>query len=270
MSAKTVRQFGGNYLKSFTATALEGFPLVKSGDNIAKIIVNTAGKKGLKFDDGDIIVIAQKVFSKAENRVIRLKDVVASEKAKEITKVTRKSAKFAELVLSESKRVIKSSNDILLVEDKRGLICINAGIDKSNVKGRGNFALLPENPDASAEKCSREIKELTGKNVAVIMCDTFSRPFRRGQVNFAIGLSGIKPFRDYRGKKDLFGYVLKVKNVAIVDELAAAAELLMGQGKEGIPVVIFKGLDDVVELCSRCDSEELRISEEEDLFKNTL
>jgi coenzyme F420-0:L-glutamate ligase/coenzyme F420-1:gamma-L-glutamate ligase len=257
-------------LKSFAAIALEDFPLIKSGDNIAKIIVRTAWKNGLKIEDGDIIAVAQKIFSKAEKRVIRLKDVVSSKEAEEIAKITEKSPKFVELVLKETKRVIKSSREVLLVEDKRGLICINAGIDKSNVEGRGNFALLPENPDKSAERCRMEIKKLTGKDVAIVVCDTYSRPFRRGQVNFAIGVAGINPFKDYRGKKDLFGQVLKVKNVAVIDEIAAAAELLMGQAKEAIPVVIFKGLNEVVEFCEKCSISELQISSEEDLFTSSL
>jgi coenzyme F420-0:L-glutamate ligase/coenzyme F420-1:gamma-L-glutamate ligase len=257
-------------LKTFTALALENFPLIESGDNIAEIIVEIAKRNGLRIEDGDIIVAAQKIFSKAENRVVKLKDVVPSKKAKEIAKMTEKSAKFVELVLRETRSVVKASREILLVEDKRGLICINAGIDKSNVEGRGEFALLPENPDESAEKCRAEIKKLTGKSVAVIMCDTYSRPFRRGQVNFAIGVAGIKPFKDYRGKKDLFRQTLKVKNVAMIDEIAAAAELLMGQATEATPVVIFKGLNGVTELCDKCSVSELQISSEEDLFKNAL
>jgi len=212
--------------------ALEEFPLIKPGDDIAKIIVETARKNGLKLEDGDTIAIAQKIFSKAENRIVRLRSIVPSKKAEEIAKITGKSPKFVELVLRETKKIMKASREILLVEDKRGLICINAGIDKSNVEGRGNFTLLPENRDGSAQKCRLEIKKLTGKNVAVVICDTYSRPFRRGQVNFAIGVAGIKLFKDYRGKEDLFGQILKVKNVAVIDEIAAAAELLMGQAKE--------------------------------------
>jgi len=257
-------------LKSFAALALEDFPLIESGDNLAEIIVEVASKNGLEIEDGDIIVVAQKILSKAENRVLRLKDVVPSKKAEDIAKVTGKSPKFVELVLKETRNIIKASRETLLVEDKRGLICINAGIDKSNVEGRGKFALLPENPDDSAKKCRMEIKKLTGKNVAVVVCDTYSRPFRRGQVNFAIGMSGIKPFKDYRGKKDLFRQTLKVKNVAIVDEIAAAAELLMGQAQEAMPVVIFKGLNDIVEFCDKCSIAELQISSEEDLFKGAL
>lgn len=257
-------------MKSFVALALEGFPLIESGDNIAKIIVEVAKKNMLEIEDGDIIVAAQKIFSKAENRVIRLRDIIPTEKAQKIAKLTEKNPKFVELVLRETKNIVKASRETFLVEDKRGLICINAGIDKSNVKGRGKFALLPENPDVSAEKCRMEIKKITNKSVAVIICDTYSRPFRRGQVNFAIGIAGIKPFKDYRGKKDLFRQVLKVKNIAIVDEIAAAAELLMGQAKEAMPVVIFKGLNNIVEFCEKCSITELQISQEEDLFKGTL
>ncbi|NWG10486.1 coenzyme F420-0:L-glutamate ligase [Candidatus Bathyarchaeota archaeon] len=257
-------------MKNYTAFALEKFPLIKSGDNIAKIIVETAKRNGLKIENGDVISIAQKIFSKTEKRVVNLKDVVPSKKAEEIAQITRKDPEFVELVLRETNKILKASNGILLVEDKRGLICINAGIDKSNVKGRGNFALLPEKPDESARKCRAEIKKLTGKSVVVIVCDTYSRPFRRAQVNFAIGTAGIQLFRDYRGKKDLFGQTLHVKNIAVADEIAAAAELLMGQGKEATPVVIFKGLSKIIEFCDECNMKQLRISSEEDLFKDTL
>ena len=257
-------------MKSFTAFAPEGFPLVKPGDNVAGIIVETCEKNGFRIQEGDVIVVAQKVFSKAENRLFRLREVVPSSRAQELAKATGKSPRFVELVLKDTANVLKASHEVLLVEDKRGLICINAGIDKSNVKGRGNFALLPENPDESAKECSREIKKLTGADVAVIVCDTYSRPFRRGQVNFAIGAAGINPFRDYRGTRDLFGQVLKVKNVAVLDEVAAAAELLMGQGKEARPAVVFRGLSDSVTVCDGCDTRDLQISREQDLFKGAL
>ena len=257
-------------MKNFTACALEGFPFIKSGDDIAQIIVETAEKNGLKFENGDIVLAAQKIFSKAENRVVNLKDIVPSKKAREIAKKIGKSLRFVELVLRETKEILKATRETLLVKDNRGIVCINAGIDKSNIAGKGNLALLPEDPDVSAEKCRNQLRRLTGKNVAVIVCDTYSRPFRRGQVNFAIGLSGINPFRDYRGKRDLFGQVLKVKNVAVADELAAAAELLMGQATEAAPVIVFKGLDGAVTFCEKCNGENLHISAEEDLFKNAL
>ena len=243
---------------------------MKSGDDVAKIIVDTAEKNGLSLQDGDILVIAQKIFSKAEGRIVTLRETLPSDRAREIARAIGKSPRFVELVLREAKDVLKASQEVLLVKDKRGLTCINAGIDKSNVEGKGNFALLPDDPDLSARRCRAEIKKLTGRNVAVVICDTYSRPFRRGQVNFAIGLAGINPFKDYRRKKDLFGQILKVKNIAVVDEIAAAAELLMGQAQEAMPVVIFRGLDDIVAFCEKCRTIDLSISGEEDLFKGTL
>jgi coenzyme F420-0:L-glutamate ligase/coenzyme F420-1:gamma-L-glutamate ligase len=257
-------------VKSFAAFALEGFPLIGLGDDLAKIIVETARENGLEFEDGDVIVAAQKIFSKAEGRVVKLRDIVASRRAQRLAKTVRKDPRFVELVLRETKKVLKASDEILLVEDVRGLVCINAGIDKSNVQGRGEFALLPENPDRSAEDCRKRIQRLTGRDISVIVCDTYSRPFRRGQVNFAIGIAGLNPFRDYRGKKDLFGQALKVKNVAVVDEIAAAAELIMGQAEEGRPVVIFKGLDTSVVMHEKCNIEEVFISRKKDLFRNVL
>ena len=257
-------------MKGFMGFALEDFPLISSGDDLAKIIAETAEKNGLDFEDGDVIVAAQKIFSKAEGRVVNLRDVADSRRAQRLAKTVRKDPRFVELVLRETKKVLKASCDVLLVEDVRGLVCINAGIDKSNVEGRDEFALLPENPDGSADECRRRIRELTGKEVAVVICDTYSRPLRRGQVNFAIGIAGINPFRDYRGREDLFGQVLKVKNVAVADEIVAAAELLMGQGDEARPVVILRGLDESMLLREKGRIEEVFISRKEDLFRNVL
>jgi coenzyme F420-0:L-glutamate ligase/coenzyme F420-1:gamma-L-glutamate ligase len=234
------------------------------------MIVETCENNGLELGDGDIIVIAQKVISKAEQRVVTLNGVVPSEEATELARSTNKSPRFIELVLKETKRVLKASKDILLVEDRRGLVCINAGIDKSNVEGRGRLALLPEDPDFSADRCRQRIGKLTDKKVGVIITDTYSRPFRRGQVNFAIGTAGVKIFKDYIGKKDLFGHVLKVKNVAVADELAAAAELLMGQAGEALPVVVFKKLGHLLEFDGKHNIADLFISEEEDLFRGVL
>ena len=260
----------GKCLKGFSGFGLEGVPLIKQGHDVAKIIVEVCGKNGVEIEEGDIVVVAQKILSKAEGRIVSLRGLVPSERAKNLAKLTAKSSRFVELVLKESRRVLKASKDVLLVEDKRGLVCINAGIDKSNVEGRGKLALLPENPDVSADKCRVRIKELTGKDVAVVVCDTYSRPFRRGQVNYAIGIAGVKPFKDYRGQKDLFGQVLKVKNVAVIDEIAAAAELLMGQAVEAMPVVVFKGLSSLVGPREKHGIADVFISEREDLFKGTL
>jgi len=255
--------------KIVSVVGLEGFPLVRAGDNLAKIIVETAKKNSVSIEDGDIVVVAQKVVSKAEGRIVQLKDVKPSERAEEIAKITSKDPRFVELVLREAKRIVKVSPEILIVENEIGLICINSGIDKSNVSGEDSYALLPKNSDESAKKIRSEIMKLTGSRVAVVICDTYSRPFRRAQVEFAIGIAGINPFKDYRGQKDLFSYVLRVKNVAIVDEIASAAELVMGQGKEAIPVVIIKNLTRT-EPSEISSIEDLAISREEDLFKETL
>jgi len=256
-------------MKTISVIGLEGFPLVKTGDDLAKIIVELAEDEGVPIRDGDIVAVSQKIVSKAEGRIMRLRDVKPSRRAEEVAKTTQKDPRFVELVLREAKRIVKASPDTLIVENKKGVTYINAGIDKSNVSDEDSYALLPLNPDQSANKIRSKIMKLTGRKVAVIICDTCSRPFRRGQVEFAIGVAGINPFKDYRGQEDLFGYVLKVKNVAIVDEIASAAELVMGQGKEAVPVAIIKNLNRA-ERSETSSIEELNISREEDLFRGIL
>ena len=248
---------------------LVGFPSVKSGDDLAELIIKTVQNQGVSIEDGDILVVAQKIVSKAEGRVFQLENVKPSENAKKLAKTTLKEPNFVELVLQASLKVVKASSDIFIVENENGIICINAGIDKSNVEGEDSYALLPRDADESAKRIRQRTMELTGKKVAVIISDTYSRPFRKGQVEFAIGIAGIDPFKDYRGEKDLYNYVLKVKNIAIVDEIAAAAELVMGQGSEGVPVAIIKNLDRA-ELTEGCSIIDLFISKQEDLFKGTL
>lgn len=248
---------------------LSGFPMVEKGDDLAKMIVDTAKKNNVSIARGDVVVVAQKVVSKAEGRVVTLKAVKPCGRAEEIAKVTLKDPRLVELVLNESKRIVKASPEVLVVEDERGLVSINAGIDKSNVSGEYHYALLPRDSDESARRIRSGIKKSTGETVMVIVCDTYSRPFRRGQTEFAIGVAGINVFKDYRGQKDLFDYELKVKNVAIVDEVACAAELVMGQGKEGVPVVIVKNLTRV-ERSEASSIEDLCISREEDLFNGAL
>lgn len=256
-------------MKSVSIIGLAGFPSVKSGDDLAELIIKTAQKQGVSIEDGDVLVVAQKIVSKAEGRVFQLKNVKPSEKAKKLAETTLKDPNFVEMVLQASRKIVKASPDTLIVETKDGIICINAGIDKSNVEGEDSYALLPRDSDDSARRIRQKIMELTGKKVAVIISDTYSRPFRKGQVEFAIGIAGINSFRDYRGEKDLYNYVLKVKNIAVIDEIAAAAELVIGQGSEGIPVAVIKNLDRT-ELTEDCSINDLFISKQEDLFKGTL
>ncbi len=256
-------------MREICIIGLESFPLVKARDNLAKLIIKTAKKEKVPINNGDIIVVAQKVVSKASGRVIQLKTVKPSDRAKEVAIITSKDPRFVELVLKQAKKIVKASQEILIVENTEGLVCINSGIDKSNVSGEDSYSLLPEDSDESARQIRAQIMKLTGKKVAVVICDTYSRPFRRGQVEFAIGLAGVNPFKDYRGKRDLCDYVLRVKNVALVDEIACAAELVMGQGDEGIPVAIVKNAKRA-ELNGTFSAESLNISKEEDLFKETL
>jgi len=255
--------------KTINIVSLESIPLVKTGDNLAQIIVEAMKREHVSLSDGDVIAIAQKVVSKAEGRIARLRDINPSKKAEKIAKVTKKDPRLVELILRETGKTVKVSPQILIVERKNGLVCVNAGVDKSNVQGNDAYAFLPLDPDESARRIRSEIIKLTGRNVAVVICDTYSRPFRRAQVEFAIGMAGIHPFKDYVGQKDLFGYVLKVKKVAIADEIASAAELAMGQGSEAVPVVIIKNLNRI-EWVEGAPAKDLLISKREDLFTGTL
>ena len=255
--------------KTVSIVGLEGIPMVKAGDDVAELIVEAAERENVAFDNGDIVVVGHKIVSKANGRTVRLKDIMPSSRAEELSKLTLRDPRLVELVLREAKRVVKATKETLIVENRSGFVCVNAGVDKSNVEGRDTYAILPADSDESAREIRSQIRRLTGKNVAVIICDTYSRPFRRGQAEFAIGVAGMKLFRNYRGKKDLFGYVMKVKNSAIADEIASASELLMGQGNEGIPVVIVKGLK-TVKITENTSASELVMSKQEDLFKGTL
>ncbi len=255
--------------KSVSIIGLENFPMVKQGDNLAELIVATAQREGIILNDGDVIVVAHKVVSKAEGRIARLKDVKPSDRAKEIAEATFRDPRLIELILQETKRVVKATPEILIVENQQDWVCVNAGLDKSNVEGEDAYALLPKDADESARRIRSGIEKLTGKKIAVVIGDTYSRPFRRGQVEFAIGIAGIDPFRDYRGQKDLFNHVLRVKNTAVADEIASAAELVMGQGGEGTPLAIIKNLGGI-ETKEGVSASELLISKDEDLFKQTL
>lgn len=216
-------------------------PLIKPGDDIAEIICTTIKRQGLEIEDGDILVISQTIVSKAEGSIFKLKNVKPSIQAKIISELTSKPPEIVEVILRESKRIIRLRGQNLITQTKHGFICANSGVDVSNVSGGDIVTTLPINPDNSARKIRERIKKITGKNVAVIISDTSGRPLRVGQVNIAIGVSGLNPILDRRGEKDLFGYTLKVKQIAIADELASAAELVMGEANEGIPVAIIKG-----------------------------
>ncbi|MFQ5941290.1 MAG: coenzyme F420-0:L-glutamate ligase [Nitrososphaerales archaeon] len=212
---------------------------VNLNDDIAELILSSIRRQKERLCENDILVIAHKIVSKAEGRLVSLNNVRPSRRAYSISAKHGKDPKIVELILRELKRVVKIKRGIIVVETKHGFICANAGVDQSNIKS--NFvSLLPLNPDRSAAKIRIKIKKRIGKAIAVIITDTFGRPFREGQVNVAIGISGLKPITDYRGLRDTFGKELKVTKIAAADEIAGAAELAMGK-LDRTPVAIIRG-----------------------------
>ena len=218
--------------------------------------------KSQEIKDGDIIVVAQKIISKQEGRLMKLSSVIPSLLAEGISSQYKKDPRIIELILSESKRIIRMCNGILIVESNNGFICANAGIDESNVE-KGYATLLPENSDISAQNIRNAVLQRTQKNIAVIISDTFGRPFRMGQTNCAIGVSGLNPILDYAGTFDSFGNVLRVTAIAIADELTSAAELVMGKSLK-CPFVIIRGYQFKIE---EHMADELIRPDNEDLFR---
>lgn len=220
---------------------IDGLPIVKEGDNLARLICEAAEKQGTPIQHGDILVVTHVIVSRAEGKIVNLDDVAPSEFAKNIAIQYDKDPALVEVVLRESKSIKRMDDGKIITETKHGFVCANSGVDKSNVPGEKIVALLPEDPDNSAKNIRREIRRLTGCDVAVIVSDTHGRPLREGEINVAIGVAGIKPLRSRIGEKDLFGYVLRVKQTAVADELCSAAELVIGQADEGVPVAIIRG-----------------------------
>lgn len=229
-----------------TLTALKGLPLVAPGDDLAALIADTLDQNDMPLVEGDIIIIAQKIVSKAENRLVNLTTVTPSETAVDYARLTDKDPRMIELILSESHDVLRVRKNLIVVEHRLGFISANAGIDHSNVSGPWGEAedwvlLLPENPSTSAQ-CIREfLEERYGCQIGVLIIDSHGRAWRLGTTGTTIGLSGLPGLVDLRGEPDLFDYQLRVTQVAASDELAAGASLIMGQAKEGLPVVLARG-----------------------------
>ncbi|MCL2358170.1 MAG: coenzyme F420-0:L-glutamate ligase [Nitrososphaerota archaeon] len=220
---------------------IEGLPLIQPGDNLGKMIAETAKKQGTPIQQDDVVVVTHVVVSKSEGNIVDLKTIKPSQRAIEIANQTNKDPALVEVILQETKDIVRIGQNSIITETHNGIICANAGIDHSNVSGDHNVVPLPKNPNISATNIRAEIKRFSDADTAVIVADTHGRPFRMGEINVAIGTAGFKPIRDRRGEKDLFGYVLKIKQTAIADELASATELVMGQANEGIPAAIVRG-----------------------------
>lgn len=223
-------------------TALAGLPLFSPGGDLCGEIVAGVVRAGMSLENGDILVVAQKVVSKVEGRAVSLADVVPSDRARKIAAEADKDPRLVELVLSESESVIRVKRGVIVVRHRLGLVLANAGIDASNVNGdEGTVLLLPTDPDLTCLRLRAHIAEMTGKYVGVIINDSVGRAWRLGTVGLAIGAAGVPSLMDLRGHVDLFGRELRVSEQAIADEMAGAASLLQGQGNEACPVVLVRG-----------------------------
>ncbi len=216
-----------------------GIPEVRSGDDLVALIADVA-RRGPGIEAGDILIVTQKIVSKAEGRVLPLADVTPSAEAERLTVATEKDPRLVELILRESVRIVRQVGPVLITETHHGFVCANAGIDASNVGPEGTVCLLPEDPDRSAEAIRAGIAQRLGIDIAVIISDTFGRAWREGHTNVAVGVAGMLPFVDYVGQTDSHGYELRVSTLAVADELAGAAELVMNKLDE-VPVAIVRG-----------------------------
>ena len=250
-------------------TPLPGIPLIRVGDDLPAIILQSLDRLALDLREGDILVLGQKIVSKAEGRMVNLASVIPSGRALALAAETEKDPRMLELVLRESKAVLRTRPGTIIVEHRLGFICANAGIDHSNVAGDGTVLeewvlLLPENPDRSAGCIRQRLEEASGVRLAVLIIDSHGRSWRMGTVGVAIGVSGMPAVVDLRGKPDLFGYNLRITQVGAADELAAAASLVMGQAAEGTPVVHVRGFPYPLREAALA---ELLRPEDQDLFR---
>ena len=228
-----------------TITGLRGVPMMQEGDDLAAIALAAYEASGLAPADGDVLVVAQKIVSKSEGRMVDVSTVEPSPQAVALAAEVEKDPRLVEVILSESRRIVRHRPNLVIAEHKRGWVMANAGIDHSNVApgdGTERVLLLPLDPDGSAEALRQRLQDTTGKRIAVIVSDSFGRPFRRGTVGIALGAAGLPAVIDWRGHPDLFGRILEVTETAFADEIAAAASLVQGQADEGTPIVLVRGL----------------------------
>ena len=250
-------------------TPLPDIPMVHAGDDLVKMISEGVTRAGITMSDGDILVVAQKIVSKAEGRWENLALIQPSARAIILADTIGKDPRLVELILRDSKQVLRTRPGTIIVEHRLGFVCANAGIDHSNVAGKGDAAeewvlLLPEDPDASARSLRERLEELFSARIGVLIIDSHGRAWRQGVVGVAIGLSGMPGLVDMRGRSDLFGYTLRITTIGAADELAAAASLVMGQVDEGTPIVHARGFPYALREGSLA---ELIRPKEQDLFR---
>jgi coenzyme F420-0:L-glutamate ligase/coenzyme F420-1:gamma-L-glutamate ligase len=220
--------------------AVRGVGEVRPGDEPAEILLEAFDLQGERFQDGDVLVVTQKIVSKAEGQIVDLRTVEPSATALELSAINKRDPRQIEVALRETASVIRMERGILISETRHGFICANAGVDGSNLAQATEVSLLPVDPDASAERIRTVLREKTGADIAVIISDTFGRPWRTGQTNVAIGVAGMRPVHDYRGERDSAGLELVVTEIAVADELASAGELVMGK-LDRVPAAVIRG-----------------------------
>jgi coenzyme F420-0:L-glutamate ligase/coenzyme F420-1:gamma-L-glutamate ligase len=228
-----------------TLTVLPNIPLIQRGDDLVAIILRGLRDAGIELQSGDVLVLAQKIVSKSEGRMVRLRDVVPSPSALELSKQANKDARFCEVVLWDTREIVRVRDGLVIVETKHGWVCANAGIDRSNVAPHDDeewVLRLPEDADRSAHLLRDRLYELTAREVGIIIDDTHGRAWRNGAVGVAIGVAGLPAVEDLRGKPDLFGYHLQVTTIGLADQIASAASLLQGQADEGRPIIHVRGV----------------------------
>lgn len=232
--------------KSVSFVAVPGIPLIKPRDSLASILIDALKAADLSVVSGDVLVIAQKIVSKAEGRFVELADITPSQRARHYSEMTGKDPRFVEVVLSESTAVVRAVPNVLIVAHRLGFVMANAGIDQSNIEhsaGAGRVLLLPENPDAAATSLKAALDDAFGVTCGVVINDSFGRPWRNGITGVALGAAGIPSLLDMVGSPDMFGRKLQMTEIALADEIAAGASLVMGQAAEGLPAVLVRGLD---------------------------
>lgn len=226
--------------------APETFPLVEPGDSLPQLILDTLQQEQIPLQQGDLLVLAQKIISKSEGRYVDLPDISPTDEALELARTSDKDPRLVQLILDESSEVMRCVPGVIIVRHRLGFVMANAGIDQSNIAGSDHWQrvlLLPENPDHSAEQLKKQLELATGLDLAVMINDSFGRPWRLGTTGVCIGCAGIASLWDQRGERDLFGQELRVTQVAVGDELATAASVLMGQANESRPLVLVRGLE---------------------------
>jgi coenzyme F420-0:L-glutamate ligase / coenzyme F420-1:gamma-L-glutamate ligase len=225
----------------YEVIGIQGMPEIRPGDDLAALIAGAAAGQGTPLAAGDLLVVSQKVVSKAEGRIVRLADITPSAETQDLARRLDRDPRLVHVILAESRRVLRQEQGILIVETHHGWVCANAGVDQSNVDA-DTVSLLPEDSDRSARALREALRALTGLDLGIVVADTFGRPWREGLVNVAVGVAGLDPLRSHLGERDPAGHVLRATVVAVADELASAAEPVMGK-LDRIPVVIVRGLD---------------------------